>query len=66
MEKFLESLKDDLDQYTHQLNKIEKRIDEEISTTLKELYKCYIILKNNTEKRIDEIKSENLLHFKRT
>ena len=55
----LKSLKDeylyDLDKYTHQLDDIEKLMDEKITTPLKEIYKCYIILKNNAEKKIDEI-----------
>ena len=46
----------DLDRYTHKLDNIEKIIDEK--TSLTELYKCYIILKNNMEKKIDEINSQ--------
>ena len=55
----LKSLKDeylqDLYNFTHKLDDIEKIIDEKITNTVKELYKCYIILKNNAEKKIDEI-----------
>ena len=62
----LNSLKDeylqDLDNFTHKLDDIEKIIDEKITNTVKELYKCYIILKFNTEKRIDKI--NNLLKEK--
>ena len=48
----------DLDRYTHKLDNIEKIIDEKITTSLKELYKCYIILKINMEKKIDEINDQ--------